>query len=87
MPYYTPFRGSGLCRSNGSCFFRGHGSGRAPFLMYRNGAELFKDVLFDLVNESDQLDIIDIQADDKNNGLTIIDKDGYQYTTRIETVE
>lgn len=31
----------------------------------------FKDKLFDILNETDELDITDILADDKNNLLTV----------------
>ena len=36
----------------------------------------FKDILFDLMNESDALDVADIQSDDRANTFTVLMKDG-----------
>lgn len=36
----------------------------------------FKDKLFDLINESDELDVADIEADDKNNTFLVSMQDG-----------
>ena len=36
----------------------------------------FKDKLFDLLNESDELDLSDIRADDKHDTFTIHTADG-----------
>ncbi len=36
----------------------------------------FKDILFDLLNESDELNVNNIYADDPNNTFTIITEDG-----------
>lgn len=36
----------------------------------------FKDTLFDLLNDSDQLDLSDITADDRNNLFTVCTADG-----------
>ena len=38
--------------------------------------ENFKDGLFDLLNDSDSLDIADIDTDDRNNVLTVKTLDG-----------
>ena len=45
----------------------------------------FKDILFDLVNESDELDpyLEDIECDDRNNLMTVITKDGKRYTIHV----
>ncbi len=36
----------------------------------------FKDIVFDLLNESDSLDISDIEVDDRKNTLTVCISDG-----------
>ncbi len=36
----------------------------------------FKDKLFDLINESDELDIADIEAEDRKNLFTVTMADG-----------
>ena len=45
----------------------------------------FKDILFDLVNESDELDpfLEDIECDDRNDLMTVIMKDGKQFTVHV----
>ena len=47
----------------------------------------FKDILFDLLNESDAIDANDIQADDKNNSFTVTVQDGSSFTVRVEKAE
>ena len=49
----------------------------------------FKDILFDLVNESDELDpfLEDIQCDDRNDLMTVIMKDGKQFTVHVSVSE
>ena len=49
----------------------------------------FKDILFDLVNESDELDpyLEDIECDDRNNLMTVITKDGKRYTIHVSVSE
>jgi len=39
----------------------------------------FKDLLFDLINESDTLDVQDIQSDDKSNTFTVTVNDGTKF--------
>lgn len=41
--------------------------------------ENFKDGLFDLLNDSDSLDIADIDTDDKKSVLTVKTLDGSQF--------
>ena len=45
----------------------------------------FKDILFDLVNESDALDpyLEDIECDDRNDRMTVIMKDGKRFTVHV----
>lgn len=43
------------------------------------GFNLFKDRLFDLINDADDLGICDITADDKNNIFTVGMEDGSTY--------
>ena len=44
-----------------------------------------KDILFDLINESDALDpyLEDFECDDRNNRMTVITKDGTRYTIQV----
>ena len=48
---------------------------------------IFKDNLFDLINESDVLDVDDIEADDKNDLLLVTMKDGTKFRIRIEEIK
>ncbi|MCQ2419456.1 MAG: hypothetical protein MJ085_06695 [Clostridia bacterium] len=45
----------------------------------------FKDILFDLINESDALDIADIQSNDRGNSFVVIMKDGTSFSIQIST--
>lgn len=47
----------------------------------------FKDILFDLMNESDALDVADIQSDDKANTFAVTMKDGSTFSVRISKIE
>ena len=49
------------------------------------GTELnyFKDILFDLINESDELDVTDIQSDDSANSFVVTVKDGTPFLLRV----
>ena len=47
----------------------------------------FKDQLFDLINESNELDVADIQSDDKNNTFKIKVTDGSSFTVKVEKAE
>ena len=44
----------------------------------------FKDILFDVLNESEELNLQDIRADDKNNTFTVVTHDGTSFKLRIE---
>lgn len=44
----------------------------------------FKDLMFDVLNESDALDLQDIRADDKNDRFTVVTWDGTSFIIRIE---
>ena len=48
---------------------------------------IFKDNLFDLINESDVLDVDDIEADDKNDLLIVTMKDGTKFRIHIEEIK
>lgn len=45
----------------------------------------FKDKLFDILNETDELDISDISTDDRNNRFTIYIADGSAFIISCET--
>lgn len=45
----------------------------------------FKDKLFDILNDSDEMDICNIIADDRNNRFTIHIADGSAFTISCET--
>ncbi len=45
----------------------------------------FKDVLWDLMNESDDLDVTDIQSDDKANRFVVTVSDGTMFSVQIES--
>ena len=47
----------------------------------------FKDILFDLLNESDAIDATDIQTDDKNDTFTVTVQDGASFTVKVEKTE
>ena len=49
----------------------------------------FKDILFDLVNESDALDpyLEDIECDDQNDLMIVIMKDGIRFTVHVSMSE
>lgn len=75
-----------LCRSNRSNAFFGRTLRCAPFLQKEGcGTELnyFKDILFDLINESDELDVTDIQSDDSANSFVVTVKDGTPFLLRV----
>ena len=76
--------GSDCVAAIGACVFRVHGFGCAPFLCCEGDLmdlNYFKDILFDLINESDALepDLLDIQCDDRNNTMRVIMKDGTSF--------
>ena len=47
----------------------------------------FKDVLFDLMNESDALDVEDIQSDDKENRFVVTVRGGATFSVQITPVD
>ena len=47
----------------------------------------FKDKLFDVINESDELDVTDIQADDAKDLFMIVMKDGSVFALRAMKVK
>ena len=47
----------------------------------------FKDVLFDLMNESDALDVDDIQSDDRANTFAVVMKDGTTFLVHVSMIE
>jgi len=49
--------------------------------------DYFKDVLFDLINESDALDVDDIQSDDRANTFLVSMKDGSTYSVLVTAIE
>lgn len=70
--------------------FFGHALRRVPF--FDEGGcgmdiNFFKDILFDLLNESDAIDAADIQTDDKNNAFTVMVQDGTSFTVKVEKGE
>ena len=44
----------------------------------------FKDRLFDILNETDNLPIQDLDADDSNNIVNVYLTDGSRFTVRVE---
>ena len=44
----------------------------------------FKDSLFDLLNESDDIPIEDIETDDRNNSFGIFWDDGTRFLIRVD---
>lgn len=51
---------------------------------WRNGLDYFKDILFDLINESNDLDISKIDANDKEGSFQITLADGSCFLVRCE---
>ena len=47
---------------------------------------LFKDFLFELINESDVLDVADVVADNKNDLLLVTMKDNSKFRLHMEEV-
>lgn len=47
----------------------------------------FKDVLFDLMNESDALDVEDIQSDDKENQFVVTVRGGATFSVQITPLD
>ena len=47
----------------------------------------FKDVLFDLMNESDALDVEDIQSDDKENRFVVTVRGGAVFSVQVSSVK
>ena len=47
----------------------------------------FKDILFDLMNESDALDVADIQSDDRANTFLVTTKDGTAFSVHVTKIE
>lgn len=47
----------------------------------------FKDKLFDVINESDELDISDIQTDDSKDLFMVVMKDGSVFAFRVMKVK
>ncbi len=46
----------------------------------------FKDILFDLMNESDELNVEDIQSDDKANRFVVTVEDGASFVVQINSI-
>lgn len=46
-----------------------------------------KDILFDLLNESDELDLADIEMDDAKDAFLITGKDGSRFEILCRSVE
>lgn len=44
---------------------------------------VFKDILWDLMNESDALDVTDIQSIDKDNRFIVTVSDGSSFTVQV----
>ena len=66
-----------------------HGSGYAPFLMEEVTTvdiNVFKDTLWDLMNESDGLDVSDIQSIDKENRFIVTVRDGSSFQVQVSTI-
>ena len=49
--------------------------------------DYFKDILFDLMNESDALDVADIQSDDLANMFLVVMKDGTAFSVHVTKIE
>jgi hypothetical protein len=83
---YLQWERSRLCRSNRSDVFFGHSLRRVPFLRKEAAAmekNYFLDTLFDIINESDTLevDIQDIQT--ARESLIVTMKDGTVFRLTI----
>ena len=48
---------------------------------------IFKDVLFDLINECEQYDIEAIDSYDRENRLIIHTEDGHRYEIRLKEIQ
>ena len=48
---------------------------------------VFKDILWDLMNESDALDVSDIQSVDKENRFIVAVRDGSSFQIQISVAE
>ena len=84
--------GKRLCRNNRCHVFFGAWLRHALFYCCEDDPmdiNYFKDILFDLVNESDELDpyLEDIECDDRNNLMTVIMKDGERFTIHVSVSE
>ena len=67
--------------------FFGHALRCVPFFVKEAAAveiNYLKDTLFDLINESDDLNVTDIQSDDKDNSFLVTVQDGSRFTIKIE---
>lgn len=71
------------------CVFRAHTSVWAFFDLEDCDMELnyFKDILFDLLNESDELDVADIQSDDTANTFLVSMKDGTSFLVQVSAAK
>lgn len=49
--------------------------------------KFFKDILFDLLNESDDMNISNIETDDKNNIFTVYTRDGNVFEIQCRQLE
>ena len=47
---------------------------------------VFKDILWDLINESDALDVSDIQSIDKENRFIVTVRDGSSFQVQVSTI-
>jgi hypothetical protein len=47
---------------------------------------VFKDILWDLINESDALDVSDIQSIDKENRFIVTVCDGSSFQVQVSTI-
>ena len=77
-----------VSQQSGVAFF-GRALRCAPFLSEVCGMDVnyFKDTLFDLMNESDALDVADIQSDDRANTFLVITKDGGVFSVHVTKIE
>ena len=48
-------------------------------------ADYLRDILFDFINESDELDVQDVQWDSVTQVLRLTTEDGSKFTLRIES--
>ena len=77
-----------VSQQSGVAFF-GRALRCAPFLLEGCGMDVnfFKDILFDLMNESDALDVDDIQSDDRANKFLVLTKDGTAFSVHVTKIE